>query len=69
MVRIINERIIEGNKRYIEAFGVEDDTKPTADIVTGSVFTEVDTATTYLFDEKSGDWIVQGNAPDINGDK
>ena len=69
MVRIINERIIEGNKRYIEAFGVEDDTKPTADIVTGSSFTEVDTATTYLFDEKSGDWIAQGNVPDNSGEK
>lgn len=32
------------------------DTKPTADIVTGSIATEVDTGDVYLFDEASTTW-------------
>ena len=56
MVRILTERIIEGNMKYIEAAGLSTDTKPTANLVTGSKFTEVDTGDVYLLDEKSGDW-------------
>ena len=38
MVRILHERIIEGNKKYIEAAGLSTDSKPTANIVTGSLY-------------------------------
>ena len=51
MIRILTERVFEGNKKYIEAVGVHDDDKPTKDIVTGSVFVEVDTGDGFLFKE------------------
>ena len=55
-VRILTERIIEGNKKYIEAAGLSTDSKPTADLVTGSVFVEVNTGDAYLFDETGAEW-------------
>lgn len=51
MIRITTERIIEGNKKYIEASGLSTDSKPTANIVTGSLFLEVDTGDVYAFAE------------------
>ena len=51
MVRIIYERIIEGDKRYIEAAGLSLDSKPTKNIVTGSLFLEVNTGYVYAFEE------------------
>ena len=57
MVRNIIEKTFVGQKKYIEAFGLSTDDKPTANIVTGSKFTEVDTGDVYLFDETStGTW-------------
>ena len=60
MIRITEERVIEGNNKYIEAFGLSTDSKPTAGIVTGSVFVEVNTGKAYLFNEASGSWVEQG---------
>ena len=57
MVRILEQRIIEGNKKYIDCACLSNDTKPTADIVTGSTALEVDTSDAYFFDEVSGTWI------------
>lgn len=51
MIRILAERIIEGNKKYIEAAGLSTDSKPTANIVTGSLFLEVNTGDIYAFEE------------------
>ena len=51
MVRILEERIIAGNVRYIEASGVSLDSKPTANICTGSLFLEADTGDVYAFTE------------------
>ena len=51
MVRVIYERIIDGSKRYIEAAGLSLDSKPTANIVTGSLFLEVNTGDVYAFAE------------------
>ena len=59
MIRILTERIIEGNKKYIEAAGLSTDSKPTADLVTGSVFVEVNTGDGYLFNETAGTWVKQ----------
>ena len=57
MVRITNETTYPSDKRYIEAFGLSTDSKPTAGIITGSVFVEVDTAKVYLFNESSSAWV------------
>ena len=51
MIRILYERIIEDKKRYIEAAGLSTDSKPTANIVTGSLFLEVNTGDVYAFEE------------------
>lgn len=45
-----------GDKHYIEAAGLSTDTKPTTNLVTGSLFLEVDTGKVYAFDEISGTW-------------
>lgn len=51
MVRILNQRVFEDGKLYIEAAGVAADTKPTTGIVTGSLFMEADTGDVYVFYE------------------
>ena len=51
MVRVLYERILTGKKKYIEAAGLSTDSKPTTDIVTGSLFLEVDTGDVYARDE------------------
>lgn len=57
MVRTIIKRPFTVDKVYAEFFGLSRDDKPTAGIVTGSKFTEVDTGDVYLFDEtSSGTW-------------
>ena len=56
MVRIIEDTIFEGDKHYIYAAGLSTDTRPSANIVTGSVFLAVDTGTAHFFDEVSGKW-------------
>ena len=43
-------------KHYIEAAGLSTDTKPSEDLVTGSLFLEVDTGKVYAYDEVSGTW-------------
>lgn len=57
MVRITNETTYPANKRYIEAFGLSTDSKPTTGIITGSTFVEVDTAKVYLFNESASAWV------------
>lgn len=44
------------DKNYIEAAGLSTDSKPTDDLLTGSLFLEVDTGNAYAFDEVSGTW-------------
>ena len=61
MVRILEERILEGNLRWIKAAGLSTtDTKPTTGIVTGSRFFEVDTGSEYAYDEESAQWELIG---------
>ena len=57
MVRITNETTYPANKRYIEAFGLSTDSKPTTGIITGSTFVEVYTAKVYLFNESASAWV------------
>jgi len=56
MVRIVEEKIIDENKRYIEAYGLSTDTKPTELLITGSIFVEVNTGNAYLWDETGATW-------------
>ena len=56
MVRIVEEKIIDKNKRYIEAYGLSTDTKPTELLITGSVFIEVNTGSAYFWDETGATW-------------
>ena len=47
----------EDKKDYGDFYGLSTDTKPKANLVTGSRFTEVNTGDVYLFDETStGTW-------------
>ena len=57
MVRITTEKGFTADKRYIEAFGLSTDTKPTSNIITGSVFVEVDTGKAFLFNETASAWV------------
>jgi len=59
MVRITVEESFDSSKKYIEAFGLSTDGKPTTDIVTGSCFIEVDTGKAYLFNETASAWVEQ----------
>ena len=57
MLRITDERPYPfADKRYIEAFALSTDTKPTEGILTGSCIIEVNTGKAYLFDEASSTW-------------
>lgn len=56
MIRITVDDNFSYDKRYIEACGLSTDTKPNEDIITGSIFFEVDTSKAYFFDEESGEW-------------
>jgi hypothetical protein len=57
MIRIIeNKWQGYGDRHYIEAAGLSTDAKPTNDLVTGSLFMEVDTGKVYAFDEVGGTW-------------
>ena len=58
MIRILNERVFDDGKMYIEGACVSKDTKPTTGIVTGSKLTEADTGDVYMFyeDETTPAW-------------
>ena len=51
MVRELVRQLFEGDKYYIEAVGLSTDSKPTANIITGSLFLEVNTGDIYAFEE------------------
>lgn len=56
MVRITHSRIIDGQTNYVELSCLSSDSKPTANICTGSIALEVDTGDVYAFDEVGGEW-------------
>lgn len=43
---------------YAEIVGDSNDQKPTSNIITGSLFTETDTAIVYIFNERDSQWHV-----------
>lgn len=53
MIRILEQRIYQDDKLFIGAAGLSTDTKPEDNLVTGSVFIEVDTWDVYLYDEEA----------------
>ena len=59
MIRTLERRAFVGELLLCRFAGNSGDTKPTAGIVTGSSFLEVDTGIEYLFDEFSGGWVAQ----------
>ena len=59
MIRITKEIAFSEDKKLIEAFGLSTDTKPTSNLVTGSVFVEVDTSKAFLFNEANSTWVEQ----------
>lgn len=61
MIRVLAERTFDAEKKYIEAAALSSDQKPTGDIITGSLFFEVDTGIKYAFDEITGTWTPQNS--------
>ncbi len=58
MIRILIDRLYSlENKRYISAAGLSTDEKPLENLITGSVFSEIDTGKLYKFDEVGNAWI------------
>lgn len=51
MIRILEDRIIEGDLHYIKAAGLSTDQKPTSGIITGSEYTAADTGEKFMFAE------------------
>lgn len=47
------------NKYYVELACDSSESKPTADIVDGSIATETNTGDVYLFNEKTTAWVKQ----------
>ena len=62
MNRVIYEKAFDVDKKYVEICGASCDTKPTEGIVTGSIYKEVDTGHTFMFDETTGAWYDSANA-------
>ena len=56
MIRSKRVNAYSDNAVLSEYYGLSTDTKPTENVATGSVFTEVDTGATFLYDEESEDW-------------
>lgn len=59
-MRIVSEKLFDADKRYVEIYGLSGESKPTDDIIMGSVFIEVDTGKAFLFNETSETWVEQG---------
>lgn len=55
MLTTVYEKWI-GGKRYIIADAKSTDTKPTGDILNGSVINDIDTGKIYKFDQDSQTW-------------
>lgn len=57
MIRyIVNNQAGYGGKQYVEMAGLSTDNKQDGNLITGSLFLEVDTGKVYVFDEISGTW-------------
>ena len=59
-MRIVTETPFEGNKKYCEIYGLSTESKPTDNLIMGSVFIEVNTGKAFLFNETAGSWVEVG---------
>ena len=59
-MRIVTETPFEGAKKYVEIYGLSTESKPTDNLIMGSVFIEVNTGKVFLFNETSGSWVEVG---------
>lgn len=59
MIRELVKRPYDGGLFYLELSGDSTDTKPTAGVLDGSIFSESNTGKVYFFNEKSGGWVEQ----------
>lgn len=48
-----------GGKRYIEGFCLSSETKPTDNIATGSIMTEVNTGKVFFYNATAEAWVEQ----------
>lgn len=46
-------------RHYAEFAGLSTDTKPVGDLMTGSIFVEVDTGKVYFYDADESEWVEQ----------
>ena len=65
MVRVTHSSATIDDKLYCEFAGLSTDDKPVDNLLTGSIFIEVDTSKVYFYDEESvdsvsGPWIEAG---------
>lgn len=64
MVRVLKNERMTADESYIEAAGLSTDDKPAREIVTGSIFREVDTGKVYAFAEGNpGQWYMIKDGP------
>lgn len=59
LVRNEDENGKQINVFYYEIAGTSSDTKPTENVATGSIFTEVDTGSVFFFDADGEEWVEQ----------
>lgn len=59
MIRVTYAGLMTDGKQYLEFSGLSTDEKPTHDVLNGSLFHEVDTATIYAYDEATQTWYKQ----------
>lgn len=61
MVTITKAGAVKNGKQYLEFAGLSTDTKPTAGVMNGSLFHEMDTTKIYAFSDKPNDaqWFPQ----------
>ena len=53
------QRIIEGSNCYVELSGDSSESKPTANIVDGSIFVETNSGKVFFFNGKTSAWVEQ----------
>ena len=59
-MRVIERKWMESGKDYVEMAGTSTESKPTTNIVTGSLFLEVDTGSVFAFNEEAApgeEWV------------
>ena len=75
-MRFINEKFLGYNDNgdsviFADIYGTSSDTKPTSGIAMGSLFVEVDTGKTYLFNEDEttpgNEWVEQNASSGSGG--